>query len=112
MILGAHHPAPWPWNSDPQGTDYSIVKEWQDLLAVAADTDATLLVGRSYGGLIAFETALLTDRLRKIAVYEPGVSIAARLERNWLPTRSRGSLAIDWNLMLCPSPESREWSAA
>jgi pimeloyl-ACP methyl ester carboxylesterase len=71
--------------SGAQGIGYSIAKESEDLLAVAADTDARLLVGHSYGGLIALETALLTDRFRKIAVYEPGVSIAGSIRGDWMP---------------------------
>jgi pimeloyl-ACP methyl ester carboxylesterase len=41
--------------SGPQGDDYSIVKECEDVLAVRAATGASLLVGHSYGGLVALE---------------------------------------------------------
>ena len=39
--------------SGPQGEDYSIVKECEDVLALQAKTGASLLVGHSYGGLVA-----------------------------------------------------------
>src|SRR5690349_12333401 len=61
--------------SGPQGDDYSLVKECEDVLALQAETGAALLVGHSYGGLIALEVARNNKAFRKIAVYEPGVSI-------------------------------------
>jgi pimeloyl-ACP methyl ester carboxylesterase len=36
--------------SSPQGEDYSIRKECEDVLAVQAKTSASLLVGHSFGG--------------------------------------------------------------
>src|SRR5690242_2288681 len=41
--------------SGPQGDDYGIGKECEDVLALRAATGASLLVGHSYGGLIALE---------------------------------------------------------
>ena len=38
--------------SGPQGDDYSIVKECEDVLALQAETGASFLVGHSYGGLV------------------------------------------------------------
>jgi pimeloyl-ACP methyl ester carboxylesterase len=35
--------------SGPQGDDYSIVKECEDVLAVRRETGACLLIGHSYG---------------------------------------------------------------
>ena len=43
--------------SSPQGDDYSISKECEDLLALQRQTGASLLVGHSFGGLVALETA-------------------------------------------------------
>jgi pimeloyl-ACP methyl ester carboxylesterase len=62
-------------HSGPQGDDYSIVKECEDVMAVQAATGAALMVGHSYGGLVALEVARNNERFRKIAVYEPGVSV-------------------------------------
>jgi pimeloyl-ACP methyl ester carboxylesterase len=44
-----------------------------------------LLVGHSYGGLIALEVARHTDAFTKIAVYEPGVSIDGSMPIDWMP---------------------------
>jgi pimeloyl-ACP methyl ester carboxylesterase len=71
--------------SGPQGDDYSIVKECEDVLAVQAETGASLLVGHSYGGLIALEVARNNQAFNKIAVYEPGVSIDRSMPTDWMP---------------------------
>jgi pimeloyl-ACP methyl ester carboxylesterase len=71
--------------SGPQGDDYSIVKECEDVLAVGAETGAALIVGHSYGGLIALEVARNNKTFSKIAVYEPGVSIDGSMPTAWMP---------------------------
>jgi len=70
--------------SGPQGDDYSIVKECEDVLALRAETGASLLVGHSYGGLVALEVARNNTAFTKIAVYEPGVSIDGSMPRDWM----------------------------
>ncbi len=72
--------------SGPQGDDYSILKECEDVLALRAETDASLLVGHSYGGLVALEVARNTTAFTKIAVYEPGVSIDGSMPMGWMPS--------------------------
>ena len=71
--------------SGPQGDDYSIVKECEDVLALQAETGAALLVGHSYGGLVALEVARNNKAFSKIAVYEPGVSIDGSMPTAWMP---------------------------
>jgi pimeloyl-ACP methyl ester carboxylesterase len=71
--------------SGPQGDDYSIVKECEDVLALRAETGTSLLVGHSYGGLVALEVARNNTSFTKIAVYEPGVSIAGSMPIDWMP---------------------------
>jgi pimeloyl-ACP methyl ester carboxylesterase len=70
--------------SGPQGNDYSIVKECDDMRALRAVTSATLLVGHSYGGLVALEVARNNSAFTKIAIYEPGVSINGSMPINWM----------------------------
>lgn len=70
--------------SSPQGPDYSIAKEIADAHAVLQATGATLLVGHSYGGLVALETARNHPDLTKVAVYEPGVSIDGSISIAWM----------------------------
>ena len=71
--------------SGPQGNDYGIQKEIDDVLTVQRDTDANFLVGHSYGGLIALEVARKNNIFKKIAVYEPGVSIDGSMPVYWMP---------------------------
>ncbi len=71
--------------SSPQGDDYSIAKEREDVLALSAETGASFLVGHSFGGLVALEAARLNQTLTKIAVYEPGVSIDGSIPTGWMP---------------------------
>ena len=71
--------------SSPQGEDYSIAKECEDVLALRAETGASLLVGHSFGGFVALEVARNTPSLIKIAVYEPGVSIDGSIPMGWMP---------------------------
>jgi pimeloyl-ACP methyl ester carboxylesterase len=62
--------------SGPQGPDYSLDKEVDDLLAVHKETGARLAFGHSYSGLTLLETARAFEVLDRIAVYEPGVPSA------------------------------------
>jgi len=71
--------------SGPQGDDYSIVKECEDVLALREETGAALLVGHSYGGLVALEAARNGKAFSKIAVYEPAVSIGGSMPTAWMP---------------------------
>jgi pimeloyl-ACP methyl ester carboxylesterase len=71
--------------SGPQGDDYSIVKECEDVLALRAETGASFLVGHSYGGLVALEVGRLNTAFTKLAVYEPGVSIDGSMPMGWMP---------------------------
>ncbi|MBF6170912.1 alpha/beta fold hydrolase [Nocardia blacklockiae] len=75
--------------SGPQGADYSIDKEREDLLALRAKTDARFLVGHSYGGLVALETARGCPEIGKVAVYEPGLSIDGSIPCDWMPVYER-----------------------
>ena len=48
-------------------------------------TGASFLVGHSYGGLIALEVGRNNKAFTKIAVCEPGVSIAGSMPIDWMP---------------------------
>lgn len=60
-------------SSGPQGPDYGIHKEVDDLLAVQAETGARLAFGHSYGGLAVLETCRRVPVFDGVAVYEPGL---------------------------------------
>lgn len=75
--------------SSPQGDDYSMTKECEDVVALQRETGASLLVGHSYGGLIALEVARNNPSLTNIAVYEPGVSIDGSIRMDWIPSYTK-----------------------
>ncbi|HEX2988135.1 MAG TPA: alpha/beta hydrolase [Chloroflexota bacterium] len=83
--------------SGPQGDDYSVVKECEDLLALQHETGASLVVGHSYGGLVALEVARNTAAFTKVVVYEPGVSISGSMGANRMSSYER-KLAAGRNL--------------
>jgi pimeloyl-ACP methyl ester carboxylesterase len=71
--------------SSPQGDDYSMRKEREDVLALQQETGASFLVGHSFGGLVALEVARNNPSLTKVAVYEPGVSLDGSIPMDWMP---------------------------
>ncbi len=57
-------------SSDAQG--YSVEREFEDTAAIVRDAgDGALLVGHSYGALIAAGAAQLLDDLSRLVLYEP-----------------------------------------
>jgi pimeloyl-ACP methyl ester carboxylesterase len=72
-------------SSGPQGSDYSIEQECEDLKAVVAATNATAVFGHSYGGLIALESARRERSFPDVIAYEPGVSINGSTPLRWIP---------------------------
>ena len=74
--------------SGPQGVDYSADSEAADVAAVLEATGSTSVFGHSYGGLVALRLALRHD-LRRLAVYEPGVSLNGGFDLSWLPQFGR-----------------------
>jgi pimeloyl-ACP methyl ester carboxylesterase len=71
--------------SGPQGDDYSIERECEDLAALQMATGATFLFGHSFGGFVALEAARANKAFAKVAVYEPGVSIDGSIDTSWAP---------------------------
>jgi pimeloyl-ACP methyl ester carboxylesterase len=71
--------------SGPQGPDYSIDKELEDLFTVQAATGASAVFGHSYGGLIALEAARRSAVFSHVVVYEPGVSVGGSVKLEWMP---------------------------
>lgn len=69
--------------SAPQGTGYSIEREVEDLSAVMTAEGAELVFGHSYGGLVALAAARLGPGIRRLAVYEPGISINGSFDLSW-----------------------------
>jgi pimeloyl-ACP methyl ester carboxylesterase len=59
--------------------EYALEREIEDLLAVVLNIDEpAALLGHSYGALIALETALRTDNIGKLILYEPLFSVGGQ----------------------------------
>lgn len=58
--------------------EYAIEREYADVAAVVelAGNEVSVL-GHSYGGICALEAALLTDRVRRLVLYEPPMGFLA-----------------------------------
>ena len=63
--------------------------ECEDVCALQRETQASCLFGHSYGGLIALETARNNALVRKVAVYEPGVSVDGSIPVGWVGNYDR-----------------------
>jgi pimeloyl-ACP methyl ester carboxylesterase len=70
--------------SGPQGPAYRIEREVEDLLAVQERTQAGIVFGHSFGGLVALETARRSVAFTDVIVYEPGVSIGGSIPVGWM----------------------------
>jgi pimeloyl-ACP methyl ester carboxylesterase len=58
--------------------DYALEREFEDVAAVIESAgEAVNVLGHSYGGICALEAALLTDRIRKLVLYEPPMGFVA-----------------------------------
>jgi len=78
--------------SGPQGAQYSVDDEVDDVAAVRTGTGAKLLVGHSFGGFVSLETARRRSEFTKVALYEPAVSIGGSTSTAWM-SRSEQYLA-------------------
>ncbi len=74
--------------SGPAGDDYSMTKELEDLSVLLKKTGAQFMFGHSSGGLITLEAALQFP-IKKIAVYEPAISINGSMPTAWFPKFER-----------------------
>jgi pimeloyl-ACP methyl ester carboxylesterase len=61
--------------SGPAGDNFSIAREVEDMQALINQTGAVNIFGLSSGALVTLQTALQTPSLRKVALYEPPLSL-------------------------------------
>jgi pimeloyl-ACP methyl ester carboxylesterase len=60
------------------GPVYALEREAEDIAAVLeVMSEPTFVLGHSYGALTSLESALLTDRIRRMILYEPPVPVEA-----------------------------------
>jgi pimeloyl-ACP methyl ester carboxylesterase len=76
-------------SSGPYGEDHGIQREVEDLRALVAATGASRVFGLSAGALVALRTALATNELQRVAVYEPPLSVDGSVPLAWVPRYTR-----------------------
>ena len=75
--------------SAPQDPSYSIEQEREDAASLLTLTGSEILIGHSFGGLVALETARDNPQVRSLALYEPGLSINGSVPMSWIePART------------------------
>lgn len=75
--------------SGSPGDQYSIAKACQDIEALLPQTGAHFVCGHSSGGLIALQAGLTLPSMRKVAVYEPPLSLHGSISTSWVPRYER-----------------------
>jgi pimeloyl-ACP methyl ester carboxylesterase len=75
--------------SGPHGDQFGIMREVEDVQALAAATGATRIFGLSSGALVALRSALASPSLDRVALYEPPLSIDGSVPVAWVPRYER-----------------------
>jgi pimeloyl-ACP methyl ester carboxylesterase len=75
--------------SGPHGPDFGILREVEDLTAVAAATGASRIFGLSSGALGVLRAALTVPAFDRVAVYDPPLSTSGSVPTHWLPRYDR-----------------------
>ena len=74
-------------------TAYAIDREFEDVAAVVeAIGEPVFLLGHSYGAICSLEGSLLTDRVRRLILYEPPIPTAGPLYPPGAPERIQAFL--------------------
>ncbi|MFJ9367087.1 alpha/beta fold hydrolase [Nocardia sp. NPDC101769] len=71
-------------DSGPQRPGHGVEDDCADVRALQGKTGAAFLVGHSYGGFVALEAARNDPGIRKVAVYEPGLSVRGSMPADWM----------------------------
>ena len=75
--------------SGPHGDDFSVRREVEDMQALVAATGARFVFGLSSGALVSLRTALFTESLERVALYEPPLSVHGSAPTAWVPRFDR-----------------------
>lgn len=75
--------------SGPPGEHYGIDAECADVDALARATGAASLFGLSSGAIIALQAGLVLPAIRRVAVYEPPLSVNHSTPRGWVARYDR-----------------------
>ena len=66
--------------SSGDGHGYAVAREFEDVAALIDSIGEPVnLLGHSYGGLLALEATLLTQNIRKLVLYDPGIEAGEKI---------------------------------
>ena len=84
------------------GPEYHLLREAEDVAAVvSAIGEQVLVLGHSYGAVCSLEAALLTDRIRRLVLYEPPIPTGVAMYPPGLPDRMQSLIDEDqWEAAL------------
>jgi pimeloyl-ACP methyl ester carboxylesterase len=71
--------------SGPHGQNYNLSRECEDIEAVIVATGARDLFALSSGAIVALQAALALPVIRKLALYEPPLSVNHSSPTGWVP---------------------------
>jgi pimeloyl-ACP methyl ester carboxylesterase len=75
--------------SGPCGDNYSVIKECEDVAALVEKTGTQSIFGLSSGAILALRASLAMSSLRKVALYEPPLSVNGSIPVSWVPRYER-----------------------
>jgi len=75
--------------SGPPGERYSMATECEDIDALVTQTGAHFVFGHSSAALVALQAALTLPPIRKVAAYEPPLSMQGSISTSWMPRFDR-----------------------
>lgn len=75
--------------SGPPVEQHSLAQACEDVDAFLVKTDTHFVFGHSAGGLIALQAALTLPSVRKVAVYEPPLSVHGSVPTSWFKRYER-----------------------
>ena len=81
--------------SGDYGAGYNLAKEGEDIQALVNKSGAERIFGLSSGALITLQAAITIPALRKVALYEPPLSLPAIDPAYWLPRYEEAMAAGD-----------------
>lgn len=75
--------------SGPHGPAYGIARECEDVEALLAATGAANVFGLSSGALVALQATQRLPAIRRVALYEPPLSIGGSVPQSWVARYER-----------------------
>ncbi len=75
---------------------YAVVHEAEDIAAVVGDIgEPVFVLGHSYGAVCALESTLLTDKIRRLVLYEPPIPTGIPMYPEQVPERMQALIDKD-----------------